>query len=85
MSAVQTVRAPVSFQPDPAYGDQFLLLGNTEARQTNNSLDDALSSLHRMVGHHHVSNLQILVGDSSAESKIFQEFLEIISSPNRPD
>ena len=85
MSAVQTVRAPVSFQPDPAYGDQFLLLGNCEALKTNNSLDDALSSLHRMVGHHHVSNLEILVSDSSAESKIFQELLEIISSPNRPD
>ena len=85
MSAVQAVRAPVSFQPDPTYGNQFVLLRNSEALETNNSLDDALLSLHWMVGHHHVSNLDILVGDSSAESEIFQELLEIISSPYRAD
>lgn len=85
MPAVQTVRALISLQPGPAYRDQFVLLGNSEALETNNSLDDSLSSLHRMVGHHHVSNLDILVGDGSAESVELQELREIISSPNRPD
>ena len=85
MSTVQTVRAPVSLEPNPAYGHQFVLLGNSEALKTNNSLDDSLSSLHRMVCHHHVSNLDILEGDSSAESEIFQELLEIISSADRAD
>ena len=85
MSAVQTVRAPVSLEPHPSYGHQFVLLGNSEALKTNNSLDDALSSLHGMVCHHHVSNLDIPVGDGSAESVELQELREIISSPNRPD
>ena len=85
MSAVQTVRAPVSLQPHSAQGHQFVLQGNFEALKTNNSLDDTLASLHRMVCHHHVSNLDILVGDGSAESEIFQELLEIISSPDRAD
>lgn len=84
MSAVQTVTAPVSFQPDSAYRDQFVLLGNSEALQTNNSLDDPPTSLDRMMGHHHVSNLDILVGDSSAEAEILQELREIISSSERP-
>ena len=85
MSAVQTLTAPVSLQPHSAHRHQLVLLGNSEALQANNSLDDAPSGLHRMVSHHHVSNLDILVGDSSAESEIFQKLLEIISSPYRAD
>ena len=85
MSAVQTLTAPVSLQPDSAHRHQFVLLRNSEARQANNSLDDTASCLHRMMSHHHVSNLDILVGNSSAQPQIFQELCEIIASAERAD
>ena len=85
MSAVQTLTAPVSLQPDSAHRHQLVLLGNSEARQANNSLDDPPSCLHRMVSHYHVSHLDILVGNSPAQSEIFQELRQIVASAERAD